>query len=107
MLYVGVFNNVAGFYMYFMGFRGVQSTLFANVFLASPFMTILFSYFILGDLISPYYLSLAALVLFGLLMQRLGTGRNASARERDDPNMSKSDRSTVQDDGCPTTTRSQ
>ncbi|MDE1824031.1 MAG: EamA family transporter [Candidatus Micrarchaeota archaeon] len=71
MFYVGVANNIVGFYTYFYGFRILKATVVTNIFFLSPFMTILFAHIILGETIHLYYIAIAVLVSIGMMIQRL------------------------------------
>ncbi|MDE1851935.1 MAG: EamA family transporter [Candidatus Micrarchaeota archaeon] len=71
MFYVGVANNIVGFYTYFYGFRILKATVVTNIFFLSPFITILFAHLILGEAVHLYYIAIALLVSAGMMIQRL------------------------------------
>lgn len=63
-------DNVIGFYAYFYSFRLLKTTLVTNVYFLSPFITLLFASFLLGETIQPYYILIAVLVTAGLVLQK-------------------------------------
>ncbi len=69
--YVGIFFNVFSFYMYFSALKPLKSTLVANVYMLSPFITFIFAAAVLGEAIQPYYLAIAGLVGAGIFIQTL------------------------------------
>lgn len=85
ILYVGIFTNVASFYMYFNSLRVLKMTIATNFLLLSPFLTLLFANLLLGEVIKLYYLVIALLVGAGLIIQRYdrigGTYRARDSRK--------------------------
>ncbi|MGC8676064.1 MAG: EamA family transporter [Candidatus Micrarchaeia archaeon] len=73
LLYIGVVYNVFVGFMYYSAFRMLKSTIVANVYFLSPFITILFANLILGEAILPYYLIIAGLVAAGMVIQKFDT----------------------------------
>lgn len=69
-LYIGAVFNVYSFYIAFYALRRVKTTLYANVYFLSPFITFVLSYFLLGEAIEPYYIAIAAFVAAGILIQQ-------------------------------------
>ncbi len=70
LLFVAIFSNVLSLYMYFTSLRILKTTFVTNFFMLSPFVTLLFASFLLGETIQPYYILIAVLVAVGLVIQR-------------------------------------
>ena len=69
LLYMGVISNVFSFYMYFTSLRPIKTTLFANVYFLSPFITFIFAYLFLGEVIQSYYIAIALFAGAGIVLQ--------------------------------------
>ncbi len=84
VLYMGVISNVFSFYMYFTSLRPIKTTLFANVYFLSPFITFIFAYLFLGEVIQSYYIAIALFAGAGIILQgfdKTGGGYLASSKE--------------------------
>ncbi|MGA3060487.1 MAG: EamA family transporter [Candidatus Bathyarchaeia archaeon] len=70
IIYISLVSNIAGFYMYFTSLRMLKTTLVTNTYFLSPFITFTFALLLLGEVIQPYYLAVAALVAVGIIIQK-------------------------------------
>lgn len=71
ILYVGIIYNVLVNFFYYEALRIHKTTFVTNIYFLSPFITIVYSNLILGEVIKPYYVVIAALVAVGIMIQRL------------------------------------
>ncbi len=69
ILFMGVYFNVINGFIYYSAFRVIKTTFFTNVYLFSPFITLIMAHFILGEAIQAYYVIIAVMVAAGLLIQ--------------------------------------
>jgi drug/metabolite transporter (DMT)-like permease len=76
VLILGIVQNVLLTFLFVAAFRSVKTSIAGNVFIASPFFTMLFSWVFLGTRIEPYYLLIAFGVAFGVLVQSLQPRRS-------------------------------
>ncbi|MEM3860324.1 MAG: EamA family transporter [Candidatus Micrarchaeaceae archaeon] len=70
LLFVGIGYNLITGVLYYSAFRMLKSTFVANIYFLSPFITILYAGFFLGEAILPYYLIIAGLVAAGMIIQK-------------------------------------
>ena len=71
--YMGVVGFSTLGIMYYSALRILKTTLVTNLYFLSPFLTFVYSFFIFGEAIKPYYLAIAALVGVGLFLQKADT----------------------------------
>ncbi len=70
LLFLGVLAYAAGTMVYYYAIKVLGSMVTGNAALSVPFMTILFSFLMLGTPIEPYYVVAALLISSGILLQR-------------------------------------
>ncbi|MDE1762078.1 MAG: EamA family transporter [Candidatus Micrarchaeota archaeon] len=68
--YMGVVGFSTLGVMYYSALRMLKTTLVTNLYFLSPFLTFIYSFFIFGEAIRPYYIAIAALVGVGLFLQK-------------------------------------
>lgn len=71
VLILGAVQNVLLTFLFVASFRSVKTSIASNVFIASPFFTMLFSAIFLRTSVEPYYLVVAVGVAAGILIQRM------------------------------------
>jgi drug/metabolite transporter (DMT)-like permease len=91
ILYIGIVYNVLTGLMYFSALRMIKTTFMTNIYFLSPFVTFIFSWFILGEKIYLYYIAIAVLVSAGILIQKLDKKGGTYLQK------SKSDKHTIHD----------
>lgn len=70
LIYIAIIADVAVPFFYFSAFRTLKTTIVANLYFLSPFITVVFAAILLQEAIYPYYLVIAVLVTIGIVMQR-------------------------------------
>jgi drug/metabolite transporter (DMT)-like permease len=70
LLFLGIVAYAIGTTLYYFAIKSLGPLITGNVALAVPFMTIAFSFLILGTPIEPYYIAAALLISAGILLQR-------------------------------------
>ncbi len=70
IVYTGIVSNVLFAFLYYLSIRMLKTTVVTNTYLIAPFLTFVFSFFLLGQPILPYYLVIGILVSAGILLQR-------------------------------------
>lgn len=73
ILYIGIAYNVLVAIMYYSALRTLKTTIVANTIFFGPFITFVYAFLVLGQPFSIYYIGIALLVSFGLVLQRFDT----------------------------------
>jgi drug/metabolite transporter (DMT)-like permease len=71
ILYTGVIYSVLFGFLYYRTLNTLKTTMVTNFYFLAPFLTFVFSYFILSEQIPLYYVIAAVLVSAGVLIQKL------------------------------------
>ncbi len=71
ILFLGVLQNVLLTLVFVNSFRAIKTAIASNLYILTPFVTMVISYFLLGEAILPSYLIIAGTVGIGLIIQQL------------------------------------